>query len=219
MDGRGFIARLIRGLYLISPPPKNNSAAEDSALHKKCAAALLGGAKILQYRDKNADAKTKTRRAILLKELCQKHGAIFIINDGFLLAHKITADGVHLGAKDGGVLAARKYCGAKIIIGATCGGDILRAKKAAADGANYCALGAIFSSQTKPESPVCNLEKIGEIKKAVNLPIVAIGGINPQNAGKVFAAGADAVAVCAGVFSAKNIEIAVKKITKSAKIG
>lgn len=215
MDGRNFNAGLIRGLYLISPPPANNSAAEDSVLAKKCAAAISGGAKILQYRDKNACMKTRQRRALLLKTLCKQNGAILIINDNPELAAEINADGVHLGEKDGGISAARKLCGKQILIGASCGGNVLRAKKAAAAGADYCAAGAVFASQTKPESAVCGLEKIAEIKSAVRLPVVAIGGINPQNAGNVFTAGADAVAVCAGIFAAKDISAAAQKIARS----
>ena len=208
----------MRGLYLISPPPAGNSSAADLELQQKCAAALSGGAGVLQYRDKNADAKTKVRRALILKELCKESGAVFIINDDFLLAQKITADGVHMGAADGNIAAARKICGARLIIGATCGGNISRARAAKKDGADYCALGAVFPSQTKPGAPPCGLEKINEIKKAVNLPVVAVGGITPQNAGEVFSAGADAAAVCAGVFSAKNIKTAAQKITAAANI-
>ncbi len=220
----------LRGLYLISPVPENgaafnnaqlNSAAlNDSELRqlsetawlKKCDAALAGGAAVLQYRDKSEDAEIKKRRAWQLKELCRKHGALFIINDSPALAAETCADGVHLGAKDESIANARRIAGPKIIIGISCGKSITRMHAAAAAGADYCAFGAVFLSPTKPEAARCPLTIITAAKKECNLPLAAIGGINPQNAKKAFAAGADMAASCAGIFNAKNITQAARQI-------
>lgn len=198
----------IRGLYAITP-----DCAEDAALHRQCAAALRGGAKVLQYRDKNATAKTRTRRALALRELCAMHHALFIVNDDIALAAAVRADGVHLGAADGDISCARQMYGTQMLIGATCQNDIARAAIMQQAGADYCAFGAVFSSSTKPAAPCCDLTVIGRARQKIELPIVAIGGITAQNAGAVFAAGADAVAVCAGLFAAPDIEYAARQIT------
>lgn len=215
MNRQDFAAAHLRGLYAITPAIAESESADlesDEKLRRMCEAALRGGAGVLQYRDKNAAAQTKTRRAQMLKELCAGYGAIFIINDDIALAQNTAADGVHLGAADCRIAAARAECGARMLIGATCGGDIRRALRARAAGADYCAFGAIFASQTKPDARQCDLTTLSDAKQKLNLPIVAVGGITPQNAARVFAAGADAVAVCAGIFAAADIKTAARKI-------
>ncbi|MGI9298353.1 MAG: thiamine phosphate synthase [Gammaproteobacteria bacterium] len=214
MNGRDALRARVRGLYAITP-----ETAGDAELRRKCAAALRGGAGVLQYRDKTAAASTKRRRAFLLRALCADFGALFVVNDDLALAAETEADGVHLGIADGDIARAREQCGAKMLLGATCHDDLARAEEARRAGADYCAFGAIFSSQTKPAARRCGLEKIAATKQKFDLPIVAVGGITAQNAGAVFAAGADAVAVCAGLFAAANIEDAARQIAAQIQTG
>lgn len=204
---RKSIAARICGLYVVTP-----AVADDSELTKKCESALRGGAAVLQYRDKNASSQIQKRRACILRDLCAKHGALFIVNDSVALAMETGADGAHLGAKDGDIFRAREICGDTILLGATCGNDIGRAQKMLQEGADYCAFGAVFISQTKPESRVCGLPTISAAAKKIDSPVVAIGGITVQNAESVFRSGANAVAVCAGIFAASDIESAARKI-------
>ena len=205
MTQRKSIAAGVCGLYAISP-----AADCDKTLHRKCESALQGGARILQYRDKTATAQDKKRRAQMLKNLCQTHGALFIVNDDIALAIATSADGVHLGEKDGDIAAARAQC-QKILIGATCRRNIMRAMRMRAAGADYCAFGSVFFSPTKPDVPQCDLTILTTAKKKIDSPIVAIGGITTQTAAAVFAAGADAIAVCTGLFGVPNITATAQK--------
>ena len=195
---------MARGLYLISPP-----AVDDNTLMRQCAAALDGGARILQYRDKPAPTK---HRALLLQKLCADYRAIFIINDDAQLAMEINADGVHLGTQDGDINQTRRAVGDNMLIGATCHNRMALIEHAVAAGADYCALGAIFHSPQKPTASPCRLSDIVAAKKTCPLPLIGIGGITAKNAAAVFAAGADAIAVSSGVFAANNITAAVRRL-------
>ena len=195
----------IRGLYAVTP-----HIAANAVLFAMCRAAINGGAKTLQYRDKESTAKVKHYRAAMLAELCKPH-TLFIINDDIHLAKKIKAGGVHLGESDSSIAEARQIGGDNFMIGATCKNDPDKAIVAATAGADYCAMGAVFASPTKPTAPHCPHEKIALAQKS-GLPIVAIGGITPTNAHEIFAAGADAVAVCSGIFAADDITQAARQI-------
>ncbi len=173
-----------------------------------CEKALRGGATVLQYRSDQPNLQT----AKILRELCRKYNAMFIINNDPQTAKKSNADGVHLGATDATVSEARALLGKNAIIGATCGSDTNLARQREAEGADYCAFGAIFPSPTKPTVPPCPLATLTAAKKILRVPIVAVGGITPQNAATVRNAGADALATATGVFSAPNPEESAKKI-------
>ena len=209
MDGRNIVPQLIGefagGLYLISP-----SVTDDAVLEEQCSAALFGGARILQYREKPTPKK---ERALMLLNICRRAGALLIINDDAKLAATIDADGVHLGKNDGDVKTARRLLGSDKIIGVSVYNRPELAEKAAKEGADYCAMGAVFSSSTKPEAVSCPLESISAAKQRMSLPVVAIGGILPTNADLVYASGAEWAAVCAGVFTAPDITAAARKIT------
>ena len=192
------IAMLTGGaLYAVLPSLPDGES--DSLLAAMARAAMDGGAAVLQYRDKNANAATARRRAFLLARLCRRR-ALLIVNDDYRLAMEAEADGVHLGPKDGGITAARKFCGAHAVIGASCRSRPTMAREAAASGADYCAVGAMFPSPTKPKAPLCPHSVVAEAKRIGGLPVVAIGGIHSQNAAEIVAAGADAIAVCSGLF-------------------
>jgi thiamine-phosphate pyrophosphorylase len=135
------------------------------------------------------------------------------VNDDVALCQLLDADGVHLGATDGDIAAARKLLGASKIIGASCYNRFDLAEQAEAQGANYVAFGACFSSSTKPHAPVANLDLFAQAKQ-LHLPTVAIGGITIENAHLVKQAGADAVAVINALFGSNNIEKTATEFTR-----
>ena len=174
-------------------------------------AALKGGCKFVQYRDKSDDAEKRLEDATRLLALCDKHNATLIINDDLHLAHQIKAQGVHLGQGDGDVKAARKLLGNHAIIGVTCHDSLAFAEKAIADGASYIAFGRFFSSNTKPDACPAPLNLLHEARiKFPDIMIAAIGGITIENAGEVLAAGANMIAVCNSLFAADDIETQAK---------
>lgn len=190
-------ASLSRGLYLITPDET------DSGRLLARVAPLLPFAACLQYRNKRADAAQRERQAFDLHLLCREAGLPLIVNDDDTLAARIGADGVHLGEHDGHVAEARARLGDDAIIGVSCYDDILRAEAAARAGADYIAFGAFFPSPTKPHARRASLALL-QAAAGLGLPRVAIGGITPDNARPLIAAGADLIAVISGVFDAPD---------------
>jgi thiamine-phosphate pyrophosphorylase len=185
----------LNGLYLITPE------IDDTALLiEKVSTALTSGAHLVQYRNKSASTTKKQQQAIALRELCDLHNALLIINDDALLAKFCRADGVHLGQSDGSILVARDLLGDNGIIGVTCHSSLLLAKEAATCGVDYLSFGRFFPSRTKPHAPAADLSILTQAKQQFTLPICAIGGISFDNAPQVTAAGADMLAMCGSIF-------------------
>ncbi|MDO9080980.1 MAG: thiamine phosphate synthase, partial [Desulfuromonadales bacterium] len=159
---------MLSGLYLITDDN------HDGALPGRVAAALRGGVRIVQYRDKQATATEKLSMALRLVGLCHQAGAILIINDDAALAHACNADGVHLGQKDGEVATARALLGPEKLIGVSTR-TVAEAQQAAAAGADYIGLGSLYPTTTKGDAVVVGLEGLRSVRAAVALPIVAIG--------------------------------------------
>ncbi|WP_405118969.1 thiamine phosphate synthase [Pseudomonas leptonychotis] len=166
-------------------------------------AALKGGAKLLQYRDKSTDDARRLREAEALRELCNRYGAALIINDDAELAARLGV-GLHLGQTDGSLSVARALLGRKAIIGGTCHAQLELAEAAAKEGVSYVAFGRFFNSTTKPGAPAANVELLDAAKARINLPIVAIGGVTLDNAPALIAHGASMVAVIHGLFGADS---------------
>jgi thiamine-phosphate pyrophosphorylase len=205
----------IKGLYAVTPDSNDRDA-----LVAKVEAALLGGARMVQYRNKQAhiNIRTHLETASALAKLCRQHGAIFIINDDANLALNIGADGIHLGQDDGDIASARKLLGKEAIIGVSCYNSLERALAAQQQGADYAAFGTMFSSSTKPNAPRATLDLLRLAKVQLNIPIVAIGGISLHNAADVVDAGADALAVINALFDAPDIQKAAQDFcTKTIK--
>ena len=194
------VGKSLRGLYAITP-----DCVDSQALVRAVLAALTGGARFIQYRQKNADLRAQARQALDLNELCLASCASLIINDNVELAQQINAAGVHLGRDDMSVTEARRQLGNNKIIGASCYNQMVLAEAAVAAGADYIAFGAFFASQIKPDAVHADLALIAEAKKKFNIPIVVIGGISLQNAPQLIAAGADALAVISDLFNAPDI--------------
>jgi thiamine-phosphate pyrophosphorylase len=184
----------------------------DETLFSSVEAALKGGCRWIQYRDKSHDEKNRLYESKRLLDICRAYQASLIINDDPALAKKIGAQGVHLGQGDGDVKAARALLGAEAIIGVTCHNSLNLAQKAIDDGASYIAFGRFFSSNTKPDAQAASLDLLINARKQFpNIKIVAIGGITLENAKLVLDAGADKVAVCHALFSAQDIEAQTKR--------
>lgn len=189
-----------KGLYAVTPDILNTEL-----LCEKVTAVLRGGVSMVQYRNKAADAGLRLRQATALLALCRSFNVPLIINDHLDLCAKIDADGLHLGATDCDLGAARRLLGTHKILGASCYNQLNLAVKAEQAGANYVAFGACFSSATKPNAPVISLNVFTEAKQKIAIPAVAIGGITLENASSVISAGADVLAVVGALFSATDI--------------
>jgi len=175
-------------------------------------AVLKGGARVLQYRDKSTDARRRLAEASALRDCCRVHGALFIVNDDLLLAERIGADGVHLGEHDTDVATARLRLGPDCCIGASCYGDLERAARMLAAGADYLAFGAVFRSSTKPDARTLPPGRLAEARRRFPGPLVAIGGIDAGNVAGIMAIGVDAVAVSSAVFSAEDPAMAARAL-------
>lgn len=189
----------LRGLYVITPDWRDTVK-----LLLAAKAALEGGAKVLQYRNKVASAGQRLEHALGLSALCGKYGATFIVNDHLDLALEVDANGLHLGGSDGDLVAARKKLGKDKLLGASCYNRIELAQAAKAAGADHVAFGAVYPSSSKPGAVRAPLELFAEAQP-LGLPMVAIGGITADNARPVVEAGADALAVISDVFDAPDI--------------
>ncbi|WP_256203113.1 thiamine phosphate synthase [Pseudomonas sp. ML96] len=187
----------MRGLYAIT----DSQLLQGGKLLPYVEAALKGGARLLQYRDKSDDQARRLREASQLAELCARHGASLLINDDAELAAKLGV-GVHLGQGDGSLAAARALLGRQAIIGATCHASLELAEQAAREGASYIAFGRFFSSQTKPGAPSATPELLEQASARFSLPITAIGGVSLDNGAELIARGADLLAVIHALFSA-----------------
>lgn len=189
----------LRGLYAIT----DSQLLAGGKLLPYVEAALKGGVRLLQYRDKSSDDARRLREAEALRELCARHGAQLIINDDAELAARLGV-GLHLGQGDGSLAAARALLGRKAIIGATCHARLDLAEQAIREGASYVAFGRFFDSNTKPGAPAASLELLAQARQLAGLPIVAIGGVTLDNAPSLIAHGASLVAVIHALFSAEN---------------
>ncbi|AQT60547.1 thiamine phosphate synthase [Cellvibrio sp. PSBB023] len=176
------------------------------------AAALKGGCKWVQYRDKSTDHPRRLSEAKQLLALCNQHRAQLLINDDVSLAQEVGAHGVHLGQGDTNALAARIILGSSAIIGVTCHDSLALAQQAIKDSANYIAFGRFFSSNTKPDARPAPISLISDARKVFsNTPIVVIGGITLDNGKQLLDAGADMLAVCHSLFAADDIAVQAKK--------
>jgi thiamine-phosphate pyrophosphorylase len=191
----------IKGLYVVTP-----DVLEVDLLCEKVQSALIGGASLVQYRNKYADKQLLLKQATALLALCRSYGVPLIINDHLDLCAKIDADGLHLGATDSDLSAARRLLGPDKIIGASCYNWFELAVQAQDAGASYVAFGACFPSETKPNAVHAPLSLISQAKQKLSIPVVGIGGITLDNAPMVIQAGADAVAVITDVFYDDDIQ-------------
>tara|TARA_R110000782_G_scaffold40283_5_gene93083 strand:- start:1140 stop:1766 length:627 start_codon:yes stop_codon:yes gene_type:complete len=172
-------------------------------LLRKTEIILSAGIALFQYRNKTKDKERRLGLALELQSLCQQYKTPFIVNDDLNLAKEIAADGVHLGQHDTSIDTARKVLGNKII-GISCYNDFNRAIIAERSGADYIAFGSFFPSTTKPEAAKADIELIIKSKEKFNIPVVAIGGITPENGKQLINAKVDFLAIISGIYSSTN---------------
>ena len=175
-------------------------------------ALVAGGARLLQLRLKEATSRELLRVAAAIQPTARAAGALVLVNDRPDIARAVEADGVHLGQDDLPVAAARRILGPRYLVGVSTH-DLDQARAAKAAGADYLAVGPVYPTSSKAAalSPR-GLELVGAVRAAVPLPLVAIGGITPETAPAVRAAGADAVAMIAALVRAPDVAAAVRGV-------
>ena len=198
----------ISGIYAITP-----DMTDTTNLVMLTQQALTGGVQLVQYRNKTADNILKLEQATLLSYLCQKFNTPLIINDDLDLAIKVDADGVHLGMEDITVTEARRRLGPGKIIGASCYSQLRYAIEAENHGADYAAFGAFFVSITKPDAVSASISLLCKAKQYLQIPVVAIGGIDSENIAELIYKGADAVAVSRSLFNSANTQFEAKRLS------
>lgn len=180
-------------------------------LYEQVESALKGGVTCVQLREKNQSEEEFLREAIEISSLCKKYNVPFIINDNVKIAIECSATGVHVGQDDCEVSEVRKRVGDKMIVGVSAH-NVEEAKKAVVSGADYLGVGAVFSTSTKADTDVLSFETVKAISGAVDVPIVAIGGINRENILKLKGTGVDGAAIVSGIFAAEDIESECKTL-------
>ena len=200
--------RAVSGLYAVTPDEPDTRV-----LVERVAAAISGGARIVQYRNKTASAALRLEQAQTLKRACDVHGAALIVNDHAELAAEVDAAGVHIGADDGDAAVARDTVGREKLVGVSCYRRLDLARAAEDAGADYVAFGSFFASTVKPGAVRAPLDLLREARAAVRVPIVAIGGITIDNAPALLDAGADAIAVISALFGADDVSAQARRFT------
>ncbi len=195
---------LRRGLYVIT----DSTLTDSDHLPAQVGQAIAGGAVAVQYRDKSTDRQQRLLQARALAGVCRAAGVPLIVNDDVELAAQAEADGVHLGRDDADIADARRRLGKRALIGVSCYNELERARHGATAGADYLAFGRFFPSPTKPDAVQADIELLSAARRTLSVPLVAIGGITPENGGRLVAAGADLLAVVHGVFGAPDAGVA-----------
>lgn len=196
----------LHGLYAIT----DSQLIPESHFSDTIERALMGGTRIIQYRDKSHDHHRRLQQAKALKQLCQQYQALCIINDDIELAQAMDADGLHIGRHDGAVADIRRQLGKHKVIGVSCYNELALAQAAQQQGANYVAFGSFFPSPTKPDAQKASLDLLPQARQLIDIPICAIGGITLNNAAPLLDAGADMLAVISDVFGHDDVFSASK---------
>jgi thiamine-phosphate pyrophosphorylase len=199
----------LKGLYAIT----DRQLAGDQGVPHQVEQALAGGARLIQYRDKGEERERRLQEARSLLRLCRSYSTPLIINDDLDLAAAVAADGVHLGKEDPAISQARERLGPEAIIGVSCYNRLELALEAQERGADYVAFGRFFSSNTKPQAVQADVQLLRQARPLLHIPIVAIGGITPENGAPLVAAGADMLAVIHGLFGQPDIRAACQRFT------
>ncbi|MDQ3186639.1 MAG: thiamine phosphate synthase [Pseudomonadota bacterium] len=199
----------IDGLYAITP-----DVHATSSLAAMTRQVLMGGARLIQYRNKTAGIALRLEQARLLAHLCRKFSVPFIINDHLDLAVEAGADGMHLGQEDVPLAEARRRLGHGKIIGVSCYDRLELAIEAERQGADYVAFGAFFASITKPGAAAAPIDLLRQAKRILHIPVVAIGGMTSDNAVELIRLGTDAVAASNALYGAANIRSATEKFSR-----
>lgn len=177
---------------------------------------ILGGVTLVQLREKNVTSREFYEIAIKVKEVTSKYNVPLIINDRLDIALAIDADGLHIGQKDLPASVARKILGKDKILGVSAA-TLKEAIKAEKDGADYLGVGAVFSTSTKKDTRDVSYETLSSITASVNIPVVAIGGINENNVTKLKGSNIDGIAVVSCILGKEDVKGAAEKMLDSFK--
>lgn len=216
---KNMVSRLLRqdkriaGLYVIIDPEALGQRDELEV----CRQAIDGGAKVIQFRDKKRGKGEILTRAGEMKEVCAQFGVLFILNDYLDIAIAADADGLHLGPGDLPISTARQLLPIDRILGRSTT-TLEEALRAEADGADYVAVGSIYPTASKAGAIVVGLERLRQIRAAISIPIVAIGGINEKNAAEMIQAGADSLAVISAVLGADDVTEAARRLAEMMEV-
>ncbi|RKW46959.1 MAG: thiamine phosphate synthase [Lachnospiraceae bacterium] len=183
----------------------------NKTLYEQIKEALENGVTCVQLREKNLDEASFIEEAKKISVLCRQYNTPFIVNDNVNVAIASNADGIHIGQEDMGLKDVRKIVGENMIIGISAH-TVEEAKFAQENGADYIGIGAVFETSTKNDVDIIPYEKVKSICEAVDIPKVAIGGINAENILKLKGSGIDGVAVVSAIFGAKDIGKATKEL-------
>ena len=195
---------------------KDRSWLGNRTLYEQVEEALDGGETFVQLREKKLDDESFFKEAIEIKELCKKYNVPFVINDNVDLAVKVNADGVHIGQKDMEAGNARSVIGENKILGVSAQ-TVEQAVLAEKMGADYLGVGAVFTTGSKADAEDVSYETLKAICEAVNIPVIAIGGIGMGNILKLTGSGICGVAVISAIFAANDIRKATKELKILAK--
>lgn len=202
-----FFKTIISGIYCFADTP---------ALCKRL---LEGGARIIQFRDKNADDKTFFKNAVEMVSLVRRFdGAVLIINDRVDIAVDVMADGVHIGQKDEDIHSVLARLPGDMIVGVSAN-TVKKAYEAEMAGASYIGAGSVFPTPTKPDATVIGIDALRKIVKSVKIPVVAIGGITLKNIRQVVEAGAQCIAMISEINNAEDIPSRLRALSKILKQG
>jgi len=188
----------------------------DYTLYQQIEKALRGGVTCVQLREKSMDNTAFLQEARKIQTLCRRYMVPFIINDNVEVAIACGADGIHVGQKDMSAGEIRRRTGKNMILGVSVH-TLKEAREAVRNGADYLGLGAVFPTSTKTDAVPMPKETLRAICVAANVPIVAIGGINQSNIGKLAKSGVDGVALVSAIFSAADIETTCRKLRELAE--
>jgi len=173
-------------------------------LHEQVEEALIGGATLVQLREKELDEAAFLQEAIDLRKLCHRYGVPLLINDSIDIARRSGADGVHVGQSDMEAAAVRSILGSAMIVGVTAK-TVEQARRAQDAGADYLGSGAVFGTSTKLNAKPMSMDTLRSICQAVEIPVVAIGGIHRGNILELAGTGIAGAAVVSGIFAAEDI--------------
>lgn len=174
-------------------------------------AAIVGGATFVQLREKDAPREEVVQLARELLEVCRAAGVPFVVDDDVSVAREVGADGVHVGQSDMACAAARAELGPDAIIGVSAQ-TVEQALAAQAAGADYLGVGAVIPTATKPDAADVSFEELTAICRAVDIPVVAIGGLNARTVGQLVGSGVDGAAVVSAIFAAEDCEVAAREL-------
>jgi thiamine-phosphate pyrophosphorylase len=198
-------------LYLVTDP----DLVGDRPLLEVVAAAIRGGVRMVQYRDKQAHTRAMVQTAGALVQLCRQMGVRFLVNDRVDVALAVDADGVHVGQEDMPVALARKLLGPGKLLGVSVN-NAAEIRQAERDGADHLSVSPVFATLTKPgHQPPLGLDGVRALSAISRLPLIAIGGIHLNNAARVIAAGAQGICVVSAIVGATDPEQAARSLRRA----